>query len=70
MFLWQGWWPASDDETIEASGPNTRAEKHRFDVNRKLAMQSVKGYAEGIILIKKPCQNLLDISMRVCGCEI
>lgn len=46
MFLWQGWWPASDDETIDATGPNTRAEKHRFDVNRKLAMQSIKNYAE------------------------
>lgn len=48
MFLWQGWWPASDDETIDSSGPNTRAEKHRFDVNRKLAMQTVKNYAEGL----------------------
>jgi len=47
MFLWQGWWPASDDETIDATGPNTRAEKHRFDVNRKLAMESIQNYAEG-----------------------
>ena len=47
MFLWQGWWPASDDETIDSKGPNTHAEKHRFDVNRKLAMESVMNYAEG-----------------------
>lgn len=46
MFLWQGWWPASDDENIDAKGPNTRAEKHRFDVNRKLAMESIKNYAD------------------------
>ena len=49
MYLWQGWWPASDDELIDASGPNTRAEKHRFDVNRKLAMQSIKAYAAGLL---------------------
>ena len=47
MFLWQGWWPVSDDETIDTTGPNTHAEKHRFDVNRKLAMESIKQYAEG-----------------------
>jgi len=45
-FLWQGWWPASDDESIDATGPNTHAEKHRFDVNRKLAMQSIKLYMQ------------------------
>ena len=47
MFLWQGWWPVSDDETIDTTGPNTHAEKHRFDVNRKLAMESIQQYAEG-----------------------
>ncbi len=47
MFLWQGWWPISDDEHEEEVGPTTGAEKHRFDVNRKLAMQSIVSYAEG-----------------------
>jgi len=63
MFLWQGWWPASDDETIDSKGPNTHAEKHRFDVNRKLAMESVMNYAE-------ECgRNLSRIYLVFAGCE-
>ena len=49
MFLWQGWWPVSDEEHEEEVGPTTAAEKHRFDVSRKLAMQSVVSYAEGML---------------------
>eukprot|EP00794_Sanderia_malayensis_P005929 gene5929-6615_t len=48
MFLWQGWWPISDEEHEDEVGPTTGAEKHRFDVNRKLAMQSILNYAETV----------------------
>lgn len=48
MFLWQGWWPVSDEEHEDEVGPTTAAEKHRFDVSRKLAMQSIVSYAEAV----------------------
>ena len=40
----------SDEEHEDEVGPTTAAEKHRFDVSRKLAMQSVVSYAEGSLL--------------------
>lgn len=51
MFLWQGWWPITDEENEDDVGPTTAAEKHRFDVSRKLAMQSIASYAEGMWLL-------------------
>ena len=39
----------SDEEHEDDVGPTTAAEKHRFDVSRKLAMQSIVSYAEGAL---------------------
>lgn len=48
LYLWQGWWPITDEETNKTTGPNTGAEKHRFDVNRKLAMETIQDYAKSM----------------------
>eukprot|EP00795_Rhopilema_esculentum_P002286 gene2286-17900_t len=48
MFLWQGWWPISDEEHEEEVGPTTAAEKHRFDVSRRLAMETIASYADAV----------------------
>ena len=52
MYLWEGWWPVNaacdSPQSPSAASPNTAAEKHRFNMNRKLAMQSIKAYAEGM----------------------
>ena len=47
MYLWEGWWPVCNVDSTETTAPTTAAEKHRFNMNRKLALQSLKGYAEG-----------------------
>ncbi|XP_047146068.1 supervillin isoform X1 [Hydra vulgaris] len=62
MYLWQGWWPVTD-ETVDITGPNTKAEKHRFDVNKKLALQSIKYYA-----LEKNCP-LSKTYVVYAGCE-
>ena len=48
MYLWEGWWPIANDEATDKVTTMTAAEKHKFNSNRKLALQSLKTYAEAV----------------------
>lgn len=46
IYLWEGWRPKADEDFIDASVATTAADEHKFNLNRKLALQSIKAYAE------------------------
>lgn len=48
IYLWEGWWPKGEDDGVEKAPSTTAAEKHRFNMNRKVALQSLKAYAEDV----------------------
>lgn len=42
VYLWLGWWPEDDDES-----ENTDAQRLRWDIDKRKAMESVVLYAQG-----------------------
>ena len=46
LYLWQGWWPV-DEEEGEARASTTGSAATRFSNDRRLAMETIKSYAEG-----------------------
>ena len=47
MYLWHGWWPS--DEESESKASTTGFAEQRWSNDRRLAMETIKSYAEGII---------------------
>ena len=44
VFLWQGWWP---EGTEEEENVNTGSAHARFDVDRRLALETTLAYCRG-----------------------
>ena len=48
MYLWHGWWP--NDEDSESRASTTGSAETRWSNDRRLAMETIKSYAEGTVL--------------------
>ena len=48
MYLWHGWWPPSDEDS-ESRASTTGSAETRFSNDRRLAMETIKSYAEGAV---------------------
>ncbi len=44
IYVWQGWWPQSTEESESVSTGSAHA---RFDVDRKLALETTLQYCKG-----------------------
>lgn len=47
IYLWHGWWPLSDEDS-ESRASTTGSAETRWSNDRRLAMETIKSYAEGI----------------------
>lgn len=47
IYLWHGWWPQSDEDS-ESRASTTGSAETRWSNDRRLAMETIKSYAEGI----------------------
>lgn len=47
IYLWHGWWPQSDEDS-ESKASTTGSAETRWSNDRRLAMETIKSYAEGI----------------------
>ena len=47
MYLWHGWWPQSDEDS-DSRASTTGSAETRWSNDRRLAMETIKSYAEGI----------------------
>ena len=57
IYLWHGWWPQSDEDS-ESRASTTGSAETRWSNDRRLAMETIKSYAEGISF------SLLHSSLR------
>ena len=48
MYLWHGWWP--NDEDSESRASTTGSAETRWSNDRRLAMETIKSYAQGTVL--------------------
>lgn len=46
IYLWHGWWPQSDEDS-ESRASTTGSAQTRWSNDRRLAMETIKTYAEG-----------------------
>ena len=46
MYLWHGWWPQSDEDS-DSRASTTGSAETRWSNDRRLAMETMKSYAEG-----------------------
>lgn len=46
IYLWEGWWPMAYVQANETPAQPTGAEKHRYNLQRKVALQSLTEYAD------------------------
>ena len=49
IYLWHGWWPQSDEDS-DSRASTTGSAETRWSNDRRLAMETIKSYAEGITL--------------------
>ena len=47
IYLWHGWWPQSDEDS-DSRASTTGSAETRWSNDRRLAMETIKSYAEGI----------------------
>ena len=47
IYLWHGWWPQSDEDS-ESRASTTGSAETRWSNDRRLAMETIKSYSEGI----------------------
>jgi len=47
IYLWHGWWPQSDEDS-ESRASTTGSAETRWSNDRRLAMETIKAYSEGI----------------------
>ena len=47
IYLWNGWWPQSDEDS-DSRASTTGSAETRWSNDRRLAMETIKSYAEGI----------------------
>jgi supervillin len=50
IYMWQGWWPRDKDEN-DMQASTTGSAETRFSNDRRLAMETIRSYAEGIGLL-------------------
>ena len=48
MYLWHGWW--ANDEDSESRASTTGSAETRWSNDRRLAMETIKSYAQGTVL--------------------
>ena len=46
IYLWHGWWPQSDEDS-DSKASTTGSAETRWSNDRRLAMETIKSYAEG-----------------------
>ena len=55
MYLWHGWWP--NDEDSESRASTTGSAETRWSNDRRLAMETIKSYAQGTVLFSPTTIN-------------
>ena len=55
MYLWHGWWP--NDEDSESRACTTGSAETRWSNDRRLAMETIKSYAQGTVLFSPTTIN-------------
>ena len=63
MYLWHGWWP--NDEDSESRASTTGSAETRWSNDRRLAMETIKSYAQGTVLFFPATINAPPSPLRI-----